>query len=679
MMRHLACFRNGSGGSLGSPSGVWRLVLLAMLLTYSPAFAQTSGTLLGAEQEGIFFGLLIGILLTACCYLFFTYLVFRTLSQVALIAMLLSLVVHLTMANDTATNSMGLAQVVREYLENISYLVFFIASLAFTLLFLEVEENQPHFSKPLVVAIGVQLVFVLLTALYDRKLVNFLLPMIGAITIGFILMVGLSALHQNIRGSRVHILAFTIFLVGGLARPLVDVGFFTSTTASESIMYIASAASAIVFAVVVAGQFTALQEAAARDLSHSNERFQLAAAGANEGLFDWNFESGEIYFSDRYQQICGVRLPRNRQGIRRWLGLIARQDRQRITQRFRSVRREKNVDIVTTEYRIQRPDGKRRYAQKFLDQLQHQSTLTLNEIALVLGDGQVLPAAISARAMDYHQERAVVLGLYDLSERKSAEAQIAKQQEALQQSEKMAALGGLLAGVAHELNNPLSVIVGQATLLGETAGDDKTKSRAEKIFKAAERCSRIVKSFLSIARRKPPERKEMQLNDIVPSALDLLAYQIRHENVTLEQQLAPHLPRMIGDHDQLVQVLTNLVLNAVQAMDGWKGPKNITIRSWYDAGDYRVNLAVSDTGPGVPAHIRTRIFEPFFTTKAPGTGTGVGLSLCLNIVEAHGGRLMLEDTAGGGATFVLCMPVAERRTKDAATTDDALTQPLSPL
>ncbi|NDC56753.1 MAG: response regulator, partial [Alphaproteobacteria bacterium] len=301
------------------------------------------------------------------------------------------------------------------------------------------------------------------------------------------------------------------------------------------------------------------------------------------------------------------------------------------------------------------------------------------EIALVLGDGQVLPAAISARAMDYHQERAVVLGLYDLSERKSAEAQIAKQQEALQQSEKMAALGGLLAGVAHELNNPLSVIVGQATLLGETAGDDKTKSRAEKIFKAAERCSRIVKSFLSIARRKPPERKEMQLNDIVPSALDLLAYQIRHENVTLEQQLAPHLPRMIGDHDQLVQVLTNLVLNAVQAMDGWKGPKNITIRSWYDAGDYRVNLAVSDTGPGVPAHIRTRIFEPFFTTKAPGTGTGVGLSLCLNIVEAHGGRLMLEDTAGGGATFVLCMPVAERRTKDAATTDDALTQPLSPL
>ena len=249
----------------------------------------------------------------------------------------------------------------------------------------------------------------------------------------------------------------------------------------------------------------------------------------------------------------------------------------------------------------------------------------------------------------------MVMGLYDLTERKKAEAQIAAQQEALQQSEKMAALGGLLAGVAHELNNPLSVVVGQATLLMEGAPEAKVASRAEKIFKAADRCARIVKSFLALARRKPPERKPVDLNQVVRASLELLGYQLKTNEIDIQTQLDPAQPEVTGDGDQLTQVVTNLVLNAAQAMDGWKGAHRIRVASARDATK-NVLLTIADTGPGIPAELRSRIFEPFFTTKGNQGGTGVGLALCLNIVAAHGGELLLGDTQGGGATFTIKFP-----------------------
>ena len=285
-------------------------------------------------------------------------------------------------------------------------------------------------------------------------------------------------------------------------------------------------------------------------------------------------------------------------------------------------------------------------------------SVDLMEVDLLRGDGQPMCAAISARRINYQNEDAMVMGFYDLTERKKAEAQIAQQQEALQQSEKMAALGGLLAGVAHELNNPLSVVVGQATLLMEGSPEPKVAGRAEKIFKAADRCSRIVKSFLALARRKPPERKPIDLNQIARSSLELLGYQLRNGEVDIQSHLDAALPQVTGDGDQLTQVITNLLLNAVQAMEGWKGQHRITVRSFID-NDNDVVLSIADTGPGIPTEIRTRIFEPFFTTKGGKGGTGVGLALCINIVAAHGGTLLLSDTEGGGATFSIKFPPAQ--------------------
>ena len=280
--------------------------------------------------------------------------------------------------------------------------------------------------------------------------------------------------------------------------------------------------------------------------------------------------------------------------------------------------------------------------------------INLKEVQLDCNDGRKLDAALSARRISYQGEDAMVIGLYDLTERKQAEAKISRQQEALQQSEKMAALGGLLAGVAHELNNPLSVVIGQTTLLMEGSTDAKVITRSEKIYKAADRCARIVKSFLALARRKPPERKPVDVNAVINAALELLGYQIRTGNIIVQLDLAPELSTITGDNDQLTQVITNLVMNAAQAMENWGGQRHLTIRSRHE-GD-QVIVTVADTGPGIPLDIRSRIFEPFFTTKSGKGGTGVGLSLCLNIIASHGGQMILDDTEGGGATFTLQLP-----------------------
>jgi PAS domain S-box-containing protein len=255
----------------------------------------------------------------------------------------------------------------------------------------------------------------------------------------------------------------------------------------------------------------------------------------------------------------------------------------------------------------------------------------------------------------------------DITDARAAREELARQREALHQSEKLSALGSLLAGVAHELNNPLSVVAGQAQLLGETAMDAKTAERAEMIRAAADSCAKIVRSFLAMARRRPPERRAVEINRIVESALEVLGYSLRTTGVNVELELARDLPTTWADGDQLQQVVANLVVNAQQAMAAREGPRRLRIATRFDAATRQLRLEVEDNGPGVPAEIRSRIFEPFFTTKSVGVGTGIGLSLCHNIVESHGGTVALEDAAAGGARFVVVLPhVAPQEPDDAA-------------
>jgi PAS domain S-box-containing protein len=261
----------------------------------------------------------------------------------------------------------------------------------------------------------------------------------------------------------------------------------------------------------------------------------------------------------------------------------------------------------------------------------------------------------------------------DISDRKQTEQTLQRQSAALLQAEKLAAMGTLLAGVAHELNNPLSIVLGQAGLLRrDVAGAPLV--RIGQIEDAALRCARIVNSFLALARQQQPERTRVSLNQIVRDAVELLAYPLRVDTIDVDLELDPDLPLLWADPHQLHQVLVNLVTNAHQSMRRTPPPRRLRLATRHLVDPGCVILEVEDTGPGVPAEIRNRVFEPFFTTKPAGQGTGLGLSLCQGIIERHRGSIGLESGKGGGALFHIELPVEDR-----PATAEAPTLPTPPL
>ena len=287
------------------------------------------------------------------------------------------------------------------------------------------------------------------------------------------------------------------------------------------------------------------------------------------------------------------------------------------------------------------------------------------------GSGDGFPAELSVRSLDYDGAPSLLVRILDLSEKQAAQAEIERQREIIHQREKLAALGSLLAGVAHELNNPLSVVIAQATLLREVAADSDIARRGERIQAAAERCGRIIKTFLAMARQRPPTRTVVNVNDAIESALELLGYGLRTAGIELRRELDPDLPTICADGDQIGQVLANLIINAQHAMTDWPGLRCLTIATAVDRDGGAVQVSVADTGPGVPPRIRSRIFDPFFTTKPLGAGTGVGLSVCHGVVTAHGGTITVGDGPGGGARFVVHLPIGSG-------TDPALEEATAP-
>jgi PAS domain S-box-containing protein len=245
----------------------------------------------------------------------------------------------------------------------------------------------------------------------------------------------------------------------------------------------------------------------------------------------------------------------------------------------------------------------------------------------------------------------------DLTERKRAEADLARSREALYQTEKLSALGSLLAGVSHELNNPLSIVVAQAVMMERQSRGGELAERAQKIRRAADRCARIVQTFLAMARQKRPEREPVDLNAVAMAAYDLAEYGLRNDGIAASRDLAPSLPNISADSDQLHQIIINLIVNAQQALvEAGVPDRALTVRTAIGADPGTVILDVADNGPGIPEEARRRVFEPFFTTKPQGQGTGVGLSFSQGLAEAHGGTLELVPMARG-ACFRLTLPI----------------------
>ncbi len=287
------------------------------------------------------------------------------------------------------------------------------------------------------------------------------------------------------------------------------------------------------------------------------------------------------------------------------------------------------------------------------DRLRKVAVMQEVEVRLKKTDGTEFWAAMNDRLVTYGERAVSITSFTDLTARREAEAEMARQREMMHQSEKLSALGELLAGVSHELNNPLSVLVGQAMMLRDTAPDEKTAQRAERIEKAADRCARIVKTFLSMARHETRKYVPVNLNDTVESALEVTGYSLRTAGIEVVRDLAADLPAVLADADQLVQVFTNLILNAEHALHDVATERRLRVTSSYRAETDQVVIKLKDTGPGIPDDIRSRIFEPLYTTKETGSGTGLGLALCHRIVEAHGGTIELEPDTGKGASFAI--------------------------
>ncbi|MFT3858061.1 MAG: response regulator [Aquabacterium sp.] len=280
------------------------------------------------------------------------------------------------------------------------------------------------------------------------------------------------------------------------------------------------------------------------------------------------------------------------------------------------------------------------------------------EMEAMRADGTEMPVEMVLARSEIDGEVFYSALLSDLTERKQVNAEVERQREALRQSEKLTAMGSLLAGVAHELNNPLAILMGRATLLENKTQDEALRSDAQRIREAAERCARIVKTFLNMARSQGGERRMVQLNDMVRGAVDLMAYALRTGGVEVSLELSEAMPELQADGDQIGQIILNLLVNAQQA----PGVTRVRVSSGIEAGEAGQPavawLRVCDNGPGVPVDLAQRIFDPFFTTKPVGSGTGLGLSVSRAIARDHGGDLSVEAPKPGcGATFVLRLPL----------------------
>lgn len=283
-------------------------------------------------------------------------------------------------------------------------------------------------------------------------------------------------------------------------------------------------------------------------------------------------------------------------------------------------------------------------------------------------DGSSFPCAVSARVIDYRGEEVIVSSTVDMSREVEMQRTLSEQREQIFQSEKMSALGELLAGVAHELNNPLSVVVGHALMLREESTDPDILRRLEKISEASERCARIVKSFLAMARQQPARLAPMGLREAVETAVEALNAGANGLGVPVQIDFERDMPWTMGDADQLVQVIINLLTNADQAIAASGVGDRITVTARYDKRDRMIEMRVSDNGPGVPKDIRSRIFDPLFTTKDVGKGTGIGLAFCHRVITSHNGQIRLESDRGDGATFMIRLPVSMVPAKDTADT-----------
>jgi PAS domain S-box-containing protein len=299
-------------------------------------------------------------------------------------------------------------------------------------------------------------------------------------------------------------------------------------------------------------------------------------------------------------------------------------------------------------------------------------------------DGTEFPVQIEIRVVELGGQRRFLHLVRDLSDQESL-------QRELLQAQKMEAIGQLVSGVAHELNNPLAAIIGFSQVLrSDERLPEDMRHYAGLLVQEADRTRRIVQNLLDFARARPPERRPTNVAVLVQSVLELQSYALSTNQIQVKVDIPATLPEVDLDRAQLQQVLLNLTINAIQAMRSERKPAaNLTVtatliksrstaasRAERSDEPARVRVSVRDNGPGVPESVRARLFDPFFTTKQPGEGTGLGLSVSFGIVAAHDGHLWYEPGPGGvGSTFIIELPVTARSNEERQAAEMAAATP----
>ncbi|MBH0203815.1 MAG: PAS domain S-box protein, partial [Nitrospira sp.] len=269
----------------------------------------------------------------------------------------------------------------------------------------------------------------------------------------------------------------------------------------------------------------------------------------------------------------------------------------------------------------------------------------LEEKIVTLGRKAVDVECSAARFVD-EEGPAILIMLRDISERK-------RLQEQLRRTERIAELGTLASGMAHEIGTPMNVILGRAEYLMDRVTEEPIKKGLQTIITQVERITKVMNQLLTFARRKAPERRPLDLRRVIEDSAEIFQERFARSQIHVEMALTDSCPLVLADADQMSQVVINLIMNAVHAM-----PEGGTLRVGLAPAQLMVELTIADTGHGMPQELSKKIFEPFFTTKEFGQGTGLGLTVVKGIIEEHQGAIAVESEEGKGTTFKVFLPLA---------------------
>jgi PAS domain S-box-containing protein len=366
-------------------------------------------------------------------------------------------------------------------------------------------------------------------------------------------------------------------------------------------------------------------------LRESEERMTLAAEAAGFGVWMWSISRNQIWGSERWLRLFGF-APNAAVSFEMVMQRIHPDDRQRVEREMRRASEDRSDYMA--DYRVVLPDGTHRW---------------------VVTRGRM--------HSDTHGKPDRMMGAaIDITGRKQAEAETLRQRVELAHVARVSTMGELAASVAHELNQPLGAILANAEaadlfLNQNPPALDELRDILTDIRKDDERASEVIRRMRALLRKHELERQPLEINSVAADVLQVVSSDAALRNVVISADLAPGLPRILGDRVHLQQVLLNLILNGMDAMAGEaRGRRRLSLRTRLGA-DGQVEIAVMDSGHGIPPDKLPRVFEPFYTTKP--SGMGMGLSISRTIIAAHHGRITAETNSTGGATFRVTLPVAK--------------------